>query len=112
MNRNGYLVSMLFVSVSLLLPGCGPKDLSEVDLPIPAESETMSEKEQRTLTVKVANTEVEESPAERISSLPAPDAAPEVVCHRFIQELNRENPDQFRLLLTSAAISVSQQVAI
>ena len=112
MSRYRYLsLIVCTVGMSVLL-GCGPTDLSEVDLPIPVEHESDSpkEKEKRTQTVKVATTEVENSPAKDILSPPASDASPESVCRHFVRELNRENSDQFRLLLTSAAINVSSKL--
>ena len=107
MSRWSFRISLASVTICLFL-GCGPKDLSEVELPIPTESEPLHEKPNRTQTVAVTNADVT-SPATDISQ-PNSDTPPEEICRRFLRELNRENPDQFKLLLTSAAINVSSQL--
>ena len=77
-------------------------------MPIPAESDPIQENPNRTQTVAVTNADAT-SPATDFSQ-PNSDTPPEEVCRRFLRELNRENPDQYKLLLTSAAINVSSQL--
>lgn len=92
----------------VLLSGCGPTDLSDVELPIPR-ADAEIQPANRTQIVEVANTD-EASPVSENLALPGIAASPVDVCKRFLQELNRENPDQFGLLLTPAALTVANRM--
>ena len=104
MYRNFLVCVLTLFAVS----GCGPRDLSEVELPIPKATETVNPLKE-TKTVEVTNTNAT-SPAFDNSPLPGDGATPEEVCERFLIELNRENPDQYRMLFTPAALTVTSRL--
>lgn len=108
MNRYRYQFSLTCIAL-WLMTGCSQNELVEVDLPIPADSAGVMEKANQTQTVRVARADAR-SPAEEIYGSASADATPAEICRRFLRELNRENPDQFKLYLTSAALNVSSRL--
>jgi len=108
--RYGSLLTFVATSFFLSCAGCGPGDMSAIDLPIPTEKASTSEEVPRTLTVPVAAAADAPSPAAVMTGPPRLDAGPDEVCRQFLQALNRENPDQFKLFLTSAALNVANRL--
>jgi hypothetical protein len=99
------LVSALWAGVVMTV-GCGSQGIGSTDIPLDTEVDSaMAE----TATVSVAKPAQSVSPAVTQEPI-AEDESPEVVCRRFLQQLNRENVDEFEMLLTPAAMTIANRL--
>lgn len=96
--------------IGFLFIGCTTEKLSEVELPIPDETVTLAELDEHPSTLKVTTSDVGVSPAATRFKIPDINTPPEDVCKQFIELLNRSDSKHFELLLTSAALNVSNKL--
>ena len=90
--------------------GCTTEKLSEMELPIPDESTSLNELDENPSTLKVTTSDVGVSPAATQFAIPDINSTASDVCRLFVQLLNRGDSKHFELLLTPAALNVSNKL--
>ncbi len=104
--QNSLLIVAAAVAGMVITVGCGSQEISTAGIPLDMEeSSTRSE----TAIVSVAHPTESVSPAINHQPL-AEDASPESVCRRFLEHLNREDVDEYEILLTPAAMTVANRL--
>ena len=104
-------VCWLFVlTICFLFNGCTSEKLSDVELPIPDQSSELNELDERPSTLRVTTSDVGVSPAATPFKIPDINTPPEHVCKQFVELLNRGDSKHFELLLTPAALNVSNKL--
>ena len=98
------------IAVTVAMAGCNSSNLDDVDIPIPAIGDTTALGDSKLKTVPVTETADVESPAEKAFNMPAANAPPNEICQKFLELLNAEEPDHFELLLTPAAVNISNRL--
>lgn len=101
------VVSLTVVGVFLVAAGCNNKPESK-------SSDSNSEKEtsagdDQTTSIPPSNAQTVASPAESTAKLPSRDAAPDLVCQRFMVLLQNGNRVTAEKLLTRTAFTVTSQ---
>ena len=111
------ILSALGILACVMLFGC--QSQAPVDSPPPSQTTPSTDgdataadrAEPPTTTVAVTRTDPVESPA-KVTTLPAPDAAPSEICRLFVQYLANGNRALAEQLLTSAAFHVTNQAEL
>lgn len=96
------------IAVTVALAGCNSNSLENIEIPIPDAPASIESPGLK--TIPVTETTNVESPAEKAFSMPSVDASADEVCQKFLSALNAEEPDHFELLLTPAAINISNRL--
>ena len=103
------IATNLIVVAVLAIGGCSPEKISEMELPIPDEP-NLQELSENTSTLKVETSEVSVSPAAAHFQMPDINTPADEVCRQFIELLNQGDSNRFELLLTPAALNVSNKL--
>lgn len=103
-------LTAMTVALTVAMTGCNTSSLDSVEIPIPTADDAATISESKLKTVPVTETADVESPAEKAFTMPTVDAPPTEICQKFLEFLNAEEPDHFELLLTPAAINISNRL--
>lgn len=96
--------------VCVIFAGCTPDKLSDVALPIPGENESLDGVAITTNTLKNKDINSGVSPASAEFQMPDINTPVTSVCQDFIHHLNAGDSNVFELLLTPAALNVSNKL--